>query len=113
MTILYMLVRSPTALSLVPPFMLIELSTVPLNMSWLLTKAGMGESALTQLSLVTFAGAFFALRVLWLPYALYSTAGKHPKVWKDLGVAGRCSLYVAQGLQWYWGSLVAKKVIGM
>ena len=106
--------RPETLMYFVPHFLRLESSTVVLNSMWFVREYPGLKTAAPALanSLPTvFAGSFFVLRVVWLPYFLHHLHSEKPAVWKALGATGQRLMLGLIGLNWYWFGLIAKMVV--
>jgi len=89
-------------------FFSLEASTLPLNLAFLLRHHGHVRlaGACTRL----FAGLFFLLRMVWLPYLIYRTERDNGAAFSRLRTA-RIATYLLTVLQYYWGSIILRKLI--
>lgn len=91
-----------------PYFLLMELSTLPLNASWIAREVGLPR--LAAVASAAFAASFIALRVVGLPLYLASLRARFPRTWAALGLRGRSALYGVAALQLYWAAKIARGV---
>mmetsp|Transcript_25303 Transcript_25303/g.88303 ORF Transcript_25303/g.88303 Transcript_25303/m.88303 type:complete len:324 (-) Transcript_25303:67-1038(-) len=91
-----------------PMFVVVELSTIFLNLMWLLRTAGRGDTAAYRAMQAAFVSLFMLLRTVWLPIA---TAHMVLRQRRDFVALGKWrSLFLPiNGLQFFW----AYKIIQM
>ena len=94
----------------VAPMLLVDASTIALNLLWFQREFKVGTSQTRRLQLL-FASMFFVLRVLWLPAFLYQKRRDEPEKFSALGCAGEATLSCIVLLQLYWFSLIAAKFL--
>ena len=90
--------------------LLTELSTVLLDVSWLLRTFGMHKSRVYNGVMLAFATAFFVLRVVMIPVFVRHLRNHVKPLWRRLGRAGPGSLAVLILLQWFWFVKIVQKV---
>jgi len=93
--------NSKAVFEVAPKFMILETSTVILNLMWFLREFGMERSWLYRASSITFASLFFALRIAFLSYMMISQKFWNPELRQTMLRLGsmRYCLYAALFLQ--------------
>jgi hypothetical protein len=95
--------------SFVAPLLLVDASTIVLNIMWFQRELNVGASHAKKLELL-FAVMFFCLRIIWLPMYLWETRTAEPEKFHALGKVGESALGGVVVLQYYWFSLIVKKL---
>lgn len=85
----------------IPRFLIVESSTVALDLMWFLKETGNASTTLYKVTTITFATLFAATRVVWMPYALMEVMHNQKEKFKGLGPA-RFALAPVTALQFYW-----------
>jgi hypothetical protein len=96
-----LLLQLRDGMRILPGLMLIELSTIPLNLSWLMRELGAKRTITYQLTMMIFVLLFTLLRVVWFGIFLLTLIVKMPKFWTSLGML-RPLAVTGYILQLYW-----------
>lgn len=82
--------RNRAVPQLLPSFMLVETSTIFLNVVWFFRTAGRDDHPLAKACMLLFVFWFFVTRIFLLPYATNFTRTHYPDEWKVSVDAGGC-----------------------
>jgi len=93
-----MLDHTPGLVGVIPPMMVVELSTVFLDIAWLLREMGLDGTWLANACRVAFVLSFFLTRVVWLPYKTHQLRTTHRDMLLKMG-RGRYALYLGNVIQ--------------
>lgn len=84
--------------SLIPSFLIIEISTICLNFTKLSGRVGMRDSTFNEVSSLLFAITFFLIRIVWLPFNIYNVL----QLDLDLSPVYQIGMLILGGIQFYW-----------
>ncbi len=91
-------------------YMLLESSTIFLNIMWMQKECGVEKSLSYRLFSYCFLTLFTLVRIVYMPYLTGCITLYEPEIWKGvIMTAGEYALYVACILQFYW----FKKIIAL
>lgn len=87
--------------------LLIETSTVPLNVMWLMKEAGRGEGLPVKICALLFVLCFATLRLVGAPNLVFRLIYRWPKIDQPMFGLVRPLLAGAVGLQFFWAYRIA------
>jgi hypothetical protein len=85
----------------VPHFLITEVTTLLLNMLWVLRKIDAESSTTYKVTGALFTGMYAVLRVYWLPFMTWKLFLQHERIWKGLGPVAWTTVGV-NALQVWW-----------
>ena len=98
---------TPKIFPMCAPFAIVELSSIFLNIMYILRMTNQTNTCIFKANLIAFVSTFFATRIVWMPYVIIQTYNKEPMI--HLGNA-QLILPILSSLNFWWFKGILKKV---